>query len=105
MKKYLIAMISVVMMALCIAGCSQDNGIESGIGSNLARKWGASGEVKLPPGQKLVTVTYKGNGKGTDSLWFLYRPMRDDEKPEVYTFQEDSMFGILEGTVTIIESR
>lgn len=39
------------------------------------------------------------------SLWILTRDMRTDEKPEKYTFQEDSNFGVLEGTVKIIESK
>lgn len=45
-----------------------------------------------------------GNGIMDDSLWYLTRPMRDDEEPETHTFQQSSEFGVFEGTVTIIES-
>ena len=37
-------------------------------------------------------------------MWYLTRPMRDDEEPETHTFEQSSEFGVFEGTVTIIES-
>ena len=37
-------------------------------------------------------------------MWYLTRPMRDDEEPETHTFQQSSEFGVFEGTVTIVES-
>ena len=37
-------------------------------------------------------------------MWYLTRPMRDDEEPETHTFQQSSEFGVFEGTVTIIVS-
>lgn len=66
----------------------------------IARQAGGNLNLELLPGQKLVNVTWKeGN------LWYLTRPMRPDETPESYSFRESSMFGIMEGTVTINESR
>ena len=38
-------------------------------------------------------------------MWILTRPMRLDDIAESYTFQEDSNFGILQGTVNLIESK
>lgn len=64
------------------------------------RSFGGSMTVELDPGQKLEEVTWKD----TD-LWLLTRPFREGEKPETHTFQEDSEWGVMEGTVTIIESK
>ena len=70
-------------------------------GNVIAKKLGTSGGVMtLPPNHKLVLVTWK-----KDSMWVLYRPMRKDEVPEEYIYQEDSTFGIIEGTIRIKESR
>lgn len=63
-----------------------------------AKNWGGETEFKLPKGEKLVSVTWK-----EAQLWYLTRPSREGEKPEVLTFQEDSNFGLLEGKVTFIE--
>lgn len=63
-----------------------------------AKSWGGEAEVNLPKGQKLVSVTWKET-----ELWYLTRPAKEGEKPEVFTFQEDSNFGLLEGKVTFKE--
>lgn len=99
-----------VFMIICIVGILYCIGVVFGgiAGSNdisssgnlLARKIGLGGHVTLPYNQKLITVTYKEN-----SMWLLYRPMRKGEEAETYTFQEDSMLGLLEGTVTIEERK
>lgn len=65
-----------------------------------ARSLGGEAEVNLPSGQKLVTATWKES-----SLWYLTRPMRQDERPESYTFKEESGYGVVEGTVRINERR
>jgi hypothetical protein len=54
----------------------------------------------LPKGEKLVEVTWKEN-----SLWYLTEPMDDDYEPKTKSFREDSNLGILEGTVTFVETR
>lgn len=70
-------------------------------GNVIAKKLGTSGGImNLPPNHKLVLVTWKSN-----NMWVLYRPMRKDEVPEEYIYQEDSTFGIIEGTIRIKESR
>lgn len=60
--------------------------------------FGGEMTVELSPGQKLEEITWKD-----DSLWILSRPMRDDETPETHIFYENSEFGVLEGTITVIE--
>ena len=44
-------------------------------------------------------------GAWIEILWYLTRPMREEEEPETHTFQQSSEFGILEGTVTVVESK
>ena len=65
----------------------------------VGRKAPGDMTLELEPGQKLEMITWK-----EDSLWYLTRPMRDDEEPETHTFQQSSEFGVFEGTVTIVES-
>lgn len=67
---------------------------------NLAKNLGGNVTVDLPEDTKLEEITWKD-----DSLWYLTRPMRDDEEAEVHTFQQSSNFGIFEGTVTVIEHK
>ena len=63
--------------------------------------FGGSMTLELPKGQKLEEITWKDDA----ALWYLTRPMRDDEKPERHTFKADTEWGVFEVTVTIIESR
>lgn len=63
-----------------------------------ARSFGGVTTTKLPKGQKLITATWKES-----DLWLLTRPMRTGETAETYTLKEDSSFGVMEGTVTIVE--
>jgi len=63
-----------------------------------ARNWGGDMTIILAPGEKLEEITWKD-----DDLWYLTRPMREDEVPETHTFRADTVFGVFEGTVTIEE--
>jgi hypothetical protein len=64
------------------------------------KRFGGTGNINLPRGQKLITVTWKET-----QVWYLTRPMRDDETPETYSFQEESNWGMIEGTYLIHESK
>lgn len=66
----------------------------------ISRKFGGSKTVNLPAGQRLLEVTWKDN-----SIWYLMEPMDSDYVPKTKTFKEDSNIGVLEGTVTFVESR
>jgi hypothetical protein len=72
------------------------------IGSVYHQKWARSGwvslEVKLPHNQKLITATWK-----EQSLWYLTRPKRADEPFETHVFQEQSLYGVLQGSITFKE--
>ena len=56
--------------------------------------------VNLEPNQKLEEVTWKDN-----SLWYLTRPMTDEDVAETHSFQQQTDLGVFEGTVTIVESK
>ena len=66
----------------------------------VTRKMGGDMTIHLKPGEKLVNVTWK-----EASLWFLTRPMKASDSVETYKFKEDSTWGVLEGTVTIVEHK
>lgn len=89
MKKLAIAL-CVVLSALFVGtGCTQNQ---------MAKQFGGTAKIELPAGKKLVVATWKDQ-----SLWYLTRDRRSDEKAENYTFQEESSFGMVEGKVIFIE--
>lgn len=90
MKRYRckkIAGILLISTALCLTGCQ-----------STARNFGGDITLELDPGLKLEEITWK-----EDSLWYLTRPMREDEFTETHVFNQSSEFGVFEGSVTVIE--
>lgn len=90
-KSTIFGMAVVLTVILIIAGCTQQMKVKN---------FGGQMTIDLPKGEKLVEVTWKD-----DDIWYLTRPMRDDELSEAYKFQESSSFGTMQGTVLINESR
>ena len=78
----------------CEAGC------EKGL-YLISRFWGGKETITLPPGDRLVNITWKGGERETPSLWLLTK--KDTTKPTTYLFKEKSNFGMLEGEITIKE--
>lgn len=68
--------------------------------NDRVKNFGGTGDINLPAGQKLVNVTWKET-----QIWYLTRKMRASETPETYQFQEESSWGVVEGTYNIIESK
>jgi hypothetical protein len=66
--------------------------------NHIARVYGGSVTVELEKDQKLINASWK-----EDSLWILTRVRKADESVETYQYKESSTFGMLEGTVTIVE--
>lgn len=90
MKKRLLIIATVASISLfSLVGCQ-----------TMTKNFGGNTTVKLEPNRKLEEITWKDN-----SLWYLTRPMTDDDVPETHTFQEQTNLGVFEGTVTIIETR
>lgn len=82
-----ISLLTITVMSL--AGCN-----------TMTRQFGGTSTVELPKGQKLVNVTWKES-----DLWYLTKPMTDNDKAETYEFTEDSNLGMMEGKVIIKESK
>ena len=85
MKKIIL----LAIMVLCLTGCHE-----------TTKDFGGNMTIELPKGQKLEEITWKDT-----NLWYLTRPMREDEVAETHTFQQKSEFGVFEGTVIIIETK
>ena len=97
--------ILIIAMAAYAFGCGRDKIESFGVGNIIAKKVGGTATVKLPANRKLVNVSWKTDPKtNKSSLYFLHRPMRKDEFPETYKYQEDSTWGVLESTIVIVES-
>ena len=89
MKKFIYPFIFVMM--LCMASCDQ----------YVSRKFGGNTTINLEPGEKLVEATWKGDA----DLWYLTEPMDSDYTPKTKVFKESSMIGVMQGTVTFVESK
>ena len=89
MKK--IILIAMVLCVCLFTGCS---------GQAYTRDFGGTITIDLPADTKLEMITWKEN-----SLWYLTRPMREDDIAETHTYQQSSEFGVFEGTVIINETK
>ena len=90
MKKAFIILASLIVIST-LTGCTQNASV---------REYGGEATIELPVNTKLTDIEWEG-----EDLWYMTRPMHEDEVAETYTFQEDSSFGALEGTVTIVERK
>ncbi len=87
MKKILI----IVVLSLMVVSCTENGRVKN---------WGGTATLNLPKGQKLVNVTWK-----EAQLWYLCRPMTANDSAETYHFQEESSWGVIEGTYIIKEEK
>lgn len=92
MKKIIAIVLSVIIsiFIFMLSGCQ-----------SAARKYGGDITIELEPNQKLELITWKDD----DSLWYLTRPMREDDEAETHVYQQSSEWGVFEGTVTIVEKK
>ena len=90
MKKKIITALWIISTSCMLTGCQ-----------SATRSMGANTTINLEPNQKLELITWKED----DSLWYLTRPMREDEEAETHIYQQSSEFHFFEGTVTIIETK
>ncbi len=89
MKRIYLVLITLIVIGL--SSCTQNQ---------MAKQYGGTAIVNLPKGQKLVTATWK-----EQSLWYLTKNMKEDDKAEQLIFQEESNLGLIEGKVIFIESK
>lgn len=88
-KKIIGGIVLLAVMVFNLTGCK-----------SVAKSMGGTISIDVPKGQKVIEATWKDN-----DVWYLTRPMREDEKPEIFTFQEDSNLGIIEGKVIFKENK
>jgi len=86
MKKILFVLIAVATLSSC---------------QYFTRQFGGNTTIKLEKGEKLIEATWKGDG----DLWYLVEPMDSDYTPKTKVFKESSLCGVMEGSVTFIESK
>ena len=87
--KRIIILAALAASTLTFNGCTDNQ---------AAKNFGGTMTIDLPPGQKLVNVTWKET-----QLWYLTRPAKAGETPETLTFSEKSDYGMIEGTVLFKE--
>ena len=85
MKNKLEVLLSILILSLSLCGCTEQS---------ITKEFGGSMELELPANQKLEEITWKD-----DDIWYLTRPMREDEEAEIHTFQASTSWGVFEGTV------
>lgn len=90
MKRFALVLLALAL-SIPLIGCTENM---------VARRFGGKLKVELKENERLVNVTWKGNA---DSLWILTKPNTNNTPPTVYTFEEKSQFGMMEGKVIIIE--
>lgn len=95
-KNARLSVVSAVALAALIAVLSL-----TGCDQAMAHSFGGNMTLALEPNEKLEMITWKDD----DSLWYLTRPMREDEEPETHIFKQSSEFGVFEGTVTVVETK
>lgn len=88
-KKILSTLLVGGMMVIMLTGCQ-----------SATKSLGGSMTIELEPNTKLELITWKD-----DSLWYLTRPMAEDDIAETHTYQQSSEWGVFEGTVTIVETK
>jgi len=80
-----------ILLAISLVACTENARVKN---------WGGDGTINLPAGRKLVNITWKET-----QIWYLTRPMNSNDVAETYQFHEESSFGVMEGTYTIIETK
>lgn len=88
MKKVILSAIAIIALS---TSCTENSRVKA---------FGGEGTINLPQGRKLVNVTWKET-----EVWYLTRPMHKDEIAETYQFQEESSWGMIEGTYNLVETK
>ena len=84
MKKKISVVAAIGASAMALTGCQA-----------ATKNLGGNTTITLEPGQKLEEITWKDDD--------LTRPMTEEDIAETHTFQQSPNWGVLEGTVTIVE--
>jgi hypothetical protein len=82
-------MIYSLLLSIFIVSCTENE---------RAKKFGGTMKIDLPPNTEFVSATWKA-----EELWYIYRPRKEGETPDVITMQENSNYGLMEGKVQFNE--
>jgi hypothetical protein len=92
-----------ILAALCVI-LAIIFGATSCTDNQRAKSFGGTTTIHLPAGEKLVTVTWKGEA----DIWYLTKPMGPNDSAQTYIFHQDKG-GMLNltgnGEVILIESK
>ena len=86
--KNLIVYFIALFMFVSLSGCTDNT---------RAKVWGGTSTIELKQNERLVNITWKDN-----NLWILTK-VDSKQMPIVYTFREQSTFGMVEGALIIKE--
>jgi len=89
-KKYLCCFVLALSL---FAGCTAQD---------MAKEYGGTVTITVPADEKFVNITWK-TGESRSNLWVLTRKRVPSDTKETYKFHESSAFGLLQGTVLIVE--
>lgn len=88
---YIIGISILFVLFFCLCSCTKNERV---------KRFGGNMEIVLKSNEKLVNITWKDN-----DLWVLTCPGDENFVPKTYTFDEKSKYGILEGSIIIIEQK
>jgi hypothetical protein len=89
-RSLILFLILITLIIALLSSCTKNQRVKT---------FGGKATIELPRGQKLINCTWKEG----DNFWYLTRPMGPKDSAEVYTFQEKSSLGLVEGTYIIKE--
>ena len=64
-----------------------------------AKQFGGSTKIEVPANKKFVNITWKSGG----DIWVVTRDRELSDTKQVFYFTESSSWGLLEGSIVIIE--
>lgn len=76
-------------LSILFIGCSDQD---------RAKSFGGTATIDLPAGKELVNLSWKET-----NLWYCIRDRKAGETIDTFQYQESSSYGIVEGTIIVIE--
>lgn len=90
-KKHITFIILVMIMGSFVTSCTENS---------RAKNFGGTATINVPCGMMVGNITWKDA-----NLWYSYIPMPEGYAPVTHTFQEESSFGVMQGTYQLVESK
>ena len=84
-------LVSLALLAIVMPSCTDNM---------MAKNFGGKTTINLDKGQKLVNMTWKD-----DNLWVLTTYMTPADSAKAYFFKESASFGMMNGEITVFETK